>query len=164
MDSNTSDFSPPWNDMQGPPRQASPTPASPNIDRVLSQGGTIAEAATTKRSSSQRYRRHLSNRSDRSDASNVSEIASSDIMRPPHHRQLSDNSVSDTTSLPASSQDGSASATTEMSSRDQTMTTAVSAMRDRIHTVHEVDELNTPEQELESNDGLRRQRHVTELE
>jgi hypothetical protein len=164
---------PQWSDMHWSQPQVSPPLVSPNIDERMFQShfdstvptsGPIVETSTTRHT--QRYIPHSDLSSGhRSDESNISEIGSSDIGRPAHIRQVSDNSVSDTNSISAS-QDGSN--TTEVSGTREQTATVVTIMRDRIHTVHEVDEIDGPEREIgpldESSDVSRRQRNVTELE
>lgn len=96
--------------------------------------------------------------------SDISEIGSSDPGRPAHNRQVSDNSVSDVTSVPGS-QDGS---NVESSNREYTATNSAT-MSGRITTVREDEEHNATEivvsPLVEEHDEIQRQRnHLTELE
>lgn len=148
------DHAQPWSELHWSQPERSPPLVSPNIDGLiynnhydggLPSPGPSVESGLAR--PTQQNIRHTSNYSSghRSDEFNISEIGSSDLGRPAHLRQTSDNSVSDANSIPAS-QEGSA---TDLPTREQTttttMTTGVATRRDRFSTVDEIDETDPPE-------------------
>jgi hypothetical protein len=145
-----------WHEPHWSQPQQSPPLVSPNIEELMHSSHSPVRPT-------HQNTRHTSNMST-GHRSDISEIGSSDPGRPAHNRQLSDNSVSDATSLPGS-QDGS---NVETSNREHT-TISIGTMSGRISTVREVEEHNTADDVVspllgEENDGIQRQHNLTELE
>lgn len=121
--------------------ELSPPLVSPNIGELMDRDPLDSALPTpasavgppTMRPTQARTRRI----SDRSDETGVSELDASDSVRPPHSRHMSDNSISDDTSLGGASEGGSVQTGFAGERRPQSPSTA------RIQTVHEVDEPNS---------------------
>lgn len=121
-----------WNRSSWSQPEISPPLVSPNIGELMERDPLDSSLPTpasavgppTMRPTQSRTRR-ISDRSDE-----ISELDSTDPGRPPHSRQISDNSISDENSI------GGASDVQPGDRRPQSPTSA------RIQTVHEVDETN----------------------
>lgn len=120
--------------------EISPPLVSPNIGELMDrdpQDSALPTPASAVGPPKMRPTQSRTRRiSDRSDETGISELDASDSVRPPHSRHLSDNSISDDTSLGGASEGNSVQTGSAGERRPQSPGTA------RIQTVHEVDEPN----------------------
>ncbi|KAH8701598.1 hypothetical protein BGW36DRAFT_404554 [Talaromyces proteolyticus] len=137
--------SPTWSRSSWSHSEVSPPLASPSIGELMERD-PLDSALPTPQSAigpptmrpTLAHTRHIS---DRSDETSVSELEAPSPRRPAHNRQGSDNSVSDANSITIASETNSSNT---FAPEDRQAQSPSPARIERIQTVHEVDEPDSP--------------------